>query len=55
VIARAKNGLTAAKSCSEGHVGGTAITALMAASLASGKSVIENAAREPEIKTSPIA
>jgi UDP-N-acetylglucosamine 1-carboxyvinyltransferase len=50
VIARAKNGLTGGEIVfPKVTVGGTH-TALMAASLASGKSVIENAAREPEIK-----
>jgi UDP-N-acetylglucosamine 1-carboxyvinyltransferase len=50
VIARAKNGLTGSEVVfPKVTVGGTH-TALMAASLANGKSVIENAAREPEIK-----
>jgi UDP-N-acetylglucosamine 1-carboxyvinyltransferase len=50
VIARAKNGLTGGEVVfPKVTVGGTH-TALMAASLASGTSVIENAAREPEIK-----
>src|SRR5947208_2359545 len=49
VIARAKNGLTGGEiAFPKVTVGGTH-TALMAASLASGESVIENAAREPEI------
>src|SRR5262249_31310823 len=50
VIARAKNGLRGAEiKFPKVTVGGTH-TALMAASLANGTSVIENAAREPEIK-----
>src|SRR5947208_4446627 len=49
VVARAKNGLKGgAISFPKVTVGGTH-TALMAASLARGTSVIENAAREPEI------
>src|SRR6195256_5175374 len=50
VIARAKNGLKGGEiKFPKVTVGGTH-TALMAASLAHGTSVIENAAREPEIK-----
>jgi UDP-N-acetylglucosamine 1-carboxyvinyltransferase len=50
VIARAKNGLRGGEiSFPKVTVGGTH-TALMAASLAHGTTVIENAAREPEIK-----
>jgi UDP-N-acetylglucosamine 1-carboxyvinyltransferase len=50
VIARAKNGLKGGEiRFPKVTVGGTH-TALMAASLAHGTSVIENAAREPEIK-----
>src|SRR5205807_3878157 len=50
VIARAKNGLRGGEiAFPKVTVGGTH-TALMAASLANGTSVIENAAREPEIK-----
>jgi UDP-N-acetylglucosamine 1-carboxyvinyltransferase len=50
VIARAKNGLRGGKiKFPKVTVGGTH-TALMAASLAHGTTVIENAAREPEIK-----
>ena len=50
VIARAKNGLKGGEIVfPKVTVGGTH-TALMAASLAHGTSVIENAAREPEIK-----
>src|SRR5438552_11488703 len=50
VIARAKNGLRGGEIVfPKVTVGGTH-TALMAASLANGTSVIENAAREPEIK-----
>ena len=50
VIARAKNGLQGGEiEFPKVTVGGTH-TALMAASLADGTSVIENAAREPEIK-----
>jgi UDP-N-acetylglucosamine 1-carboxyvinyltransferase len=50
VIARAKNGLTGGEIVfPKVTVGGTH-TALMAASLAKGTTVIENAAREPEIK-----
>src|SRR6266536_618144 len=50
VIARAKNGLKGGEiKFPKVTVGGTH-TALMAASLADGTSVIENAAREPEIK-----
>src|SRR5499433_4549848 len=50
VIARAKNGLKGGEVVfPKVTVGGTH-TALMAASLANGTSVIENAAREPEIK-----
>ncbi len=50
VIARAKNGLRGGEIVfPKVTVGGTH-TALMAASLAHGTSVIENAAREPEIK-----
>src|SRR5260370_36475082 len=49
VIARAKNGLKGGEiKFPKVTVGGTH-TALMAASLARGTSVIENAAREPEI------
>jgi UDP-N-acetylglucosamine 1-carboxyvinyltransferase len=49
VIARARNGLTGGEIVfPKVTVGGTH-TALMAAALASGTSVIENAAREPEI------
>jgi UDP-N-acetylglucosamine 1-carboxyvinyltransferase len=49
VVARAKNGLKGGEiAFPKVTVGGTH-TALMAASLASGESVIENAAREPEI------
>jgi UDP-N-acetylglucosamine 1-carboxyvinyltransferase len=50
VVARAKNGLKGGEiNFPKVTVGGTH-TALMAASLAKGTSVIENAAREPEIK-----
>ena len=50
VIARAKNGLKGGEiDFPKVTVGGTH-TALMAASLANGTTVIENAAREPEIK-----
>src|SRR5437868_1121062 len=50
VIARAKNGLKGGEVVfPKVTVGGTH-TAIMAASLANGTSVIENAAREPEIK-----
>jgi UDP-N-acetylglucosamine 1-carboxyvinyltransferase len=50
VVARAKNGLKGGEIVfPKVTVGGTH-TALMAASLANGTSVIENAAREPEIK-----
>jgi UDP-N-acetylglucosamine 1-carboxyvinyltransferase len=50
VIARAKNGLKGGEiEFPKVTVGGTH-TALMAASLANGTTVIENAAREPEIK-----
>src|SRR5262245_24525943 len=50
VIARAKNGLRGGEiKFPKVTVGGTH-TALMAASLANGTTVIENAAREPEIK-----
>jgi len=50
VIARAKNGLKGGEIVfPKVTVGGTH-TAIMAASLANGTSVIENAAREPEIK-----
>src|SRR6266568_937254 len=50
VIARAKNGLKGGEiKFPKVTVGGTH-TALMAASLARGTSVIENAAREPEVK-----
>jgi len=50
VVARAKNGLRGGEIVfPKVTVGGTH-TALMAASLANGTSVIENAAREPEIK-----
>jgi UDP-N-acetylglucosamine 1-carboxyvinyltransferase len=50
VIARAKSGLRGGEiSFPKVTVGGTH-TALMAASLANGTTVIENAAREPEIK-----
>src|SRR3979490_3293508 len=50
VIARAKNGLKGGEiKFPKVTVGGTH-TALMAASLAHGTTVIENAAREPEIK-----
>jgi UDP-N-acetylglucosamine 1-carboxyvinyltransferase len=50
VIARAKNGLRGGEIVfPKVTVGGTH-TAIMAASLANGTSVIENAAREPEIK-----
>src|ERR1043166_246387 len=50
VIARAKNGLTGGEIVfPKVTVGGTH-TALMAASLAKGTTVIENAAREPQIK-----
>src|SRR5215213_8077346 len=49
VIARAKNGLKGSEiAFPKVTVGGTH-TALMAASLASGETVIENAAREPEV------
>src|SRR3989442_1484185 len=50
VVARARNGLRGAEIVfPKVTVGGTH-TALMAASLANGTTVIENAAREPEIK-----
>ena len=49
VLARAKRGLKGARVRFEKVSVGATHTALMAASLASGESVIENAAREPEV------